>query len=191
MQPNIFTITMRNGLLLGILFSVNFLLGTSKNLALVMLTYLVLALIIYLSYRTAKSYREHHLGGYMRFWQGFNFIVMSFFFAGIISAIFKMIYTRYLNPDFLPALFEQSMQQMETNRALFESFNITMDEAYIDQVERQFKPTAYALQSIWINVFFGVILGLLLSGFVQKKKGLFDDDKPATPNDSSSEPTNK
>lgn len=191
MQANIFTITMRNGLLLGVLFSVNFLLGTSNNLALAMLTYLALALIIYLSYRTTKSYREHHLGGYMRFWQGFNFIVISFFFAGIISAIFKLIYTRYLNPDFLPALFEQSMKQMETNRALFESFNITMDEAYIDQVERQFKPTAYALQSIWINVFFGVILGLLLSGFVQKKKGLFDDDKSATPNDSSSEPTNK
>lgn len=191
MQANIFTITMKNGLLLGILFSVNFLLGTSKNLALVLLTYVVLVLIIYLTFRTAKSYREHHLGGYMRFWQGFNFIVMSFFFAGIISAIFKMIYTRYLNPDFLPALFELSMTQMETNRALFESFNITMDEAYIDQVERQFKPTAYALQSIWINVFFGVILGLLLSGFVQKKKGLFDDDKPATPNDTSSESTNK
>lgn len=191
MQANLFTITMRNGLLLGILFSFNFLLGTSSNLALVLLTYVVLVLIIYLSFRTAKSYRERHLGGYMRYWQGFNFIVMSFFFAGIISAIFKMIYTRYLNPDFLPALFEQSMVQMENNRALFESFNITMDEAYIDQVERQFKPTAYALQSIWINVFFGVILGLLLSGFVQKKKGLFDDDKPTTPNDTSSESTNK
>ncbi len=50
---------MRNGLILGLVFSVNFLFSISSNLLLGLLSYAVIAIIIYLSHRfTVKLSRR-------------------------------------------------------------------------------------------------------------------------------------
>ena len=75
-------------------------------------------------------------------------------------------------------LFEESMRQIEQNRSLFESLNLPLDDNYYEQLERQMRPVNYSLQTIWMNVFSGAILGLILGGIVKKNKGIFDEETP-------------
>lgn len=178
MQANIFRTTMFNGLIMGVLFSLNFFFSATKNLSLVLLGYLLIAFMIVLVYRMAKKFRDNECGGYIKYWTVFNYVVFTFFFASIISSIFKIIYTKYINPEYLPMLFEESMRQIEQNRSLFESLNLPLDDNYYEQLERQMRPINYSLQTIWMNVFSGAILGLILGGIVKKNKGIFDEETP-------------
>jgi hypothetical protein len=176
MQENIFRSTMLNGLIMGILFSVNFVFTSSKSLPLLLLSYVIIALIIVFMYRMLKRYRDTECGGYINYWRSFNYVVLTFLFAGIISTVFKIIYTKYINPDLLPALLEESMKQIENNRGIFESLNLPLDEQYYEELERQMRPVNYSIQTIWVNILFGAVLGFILSGFVKKQKSIFDEE---------------
>ena len=170
---------MFNGLIMGALFSVNFLFTTSKNLIFLLLSYLIITLIIVLMFRMTKRYRDVECGGYIRYWRAFNYVVLTFFFAGIISTVFKILYTTFINPEYLTVLLEQSMQQIEQNRGIFERLNLPLDDNYYAELERQMRPVNYSIQTIWINVLSGTLLGLILAAIVKKQKGIFDEKTPA------------
>jgi hypothetical protein len=131
----------------------------------------------------AVRYRDMENGGFISYWNVFNFTVLTFFFAAIISTIFKIIYTKYINTEYLTYVFQESLKQLELNRSLFEKLNIPVEDNYYEELEKQLKPVRFSIQTIWMNVFSGVIVGLILGGFVRKKKGLFDDE-PAAESDS-------
>lgn len=175
MQANIFKSTMFNGLIMGILFSLNFFFTASKNISLLFLSYLLIAIMIVTMHRMAKRYRDVELDGHIKYWTAFNYVVLTFFFASIISSIFKIIYTRYINPEYLSMLFQESMRQIDQNRAIFEKLNLPLDDNYFEELERQMRPVNYSLQTIWMNVFSGSILGFIIGGIVKKEKGLFDE----------------
>lgn len=180
MQTAIYKITMRNGLFMGLLFSVNFLFSSSRNVTLMLLTYVVMAFIIWGTYRMTRQFRDKEQGGYISYWRAVYYVILLFFFSSIISALIKIGYTSYINTEYLPQLFEEGIRQIENNRALFESLNIPIGEEYIDQLEQQYRPVPYAFQTIWVNILSGTILGLIVGGIVRHKKGLFDDDLPAS-----------
>ena len=122
----------------------------------------------------AKRYRDVDCGGTIKYWKVFNYVVLTFLFAAIISSVFKIIYLQYINTEYLPALFEESMRQMEQNRSLFEKLNLPLDEDYISAVEKTmrlspilFKP--YGSMYSW--ELYSVDLGGVL-----KKKSIFEDD---------------
>jgi hypothetical protein len=179
MQDNIFKSTMFNGLIMGVLFSVNFLFTSSKSLIFLLLSYLIITLIVVLMFRMVKRYRDVECGGYIKYWRAFNYVVLTFFFAGIISTLFKIFYTSYINPEYLTVLFEQSMQQIEQNRGIFDRLNLPLDDNYYVELERQMRPVNYSIQTIWMNVLSGAFLGLILAAFVKKQKGIFDEEIPA------------
>lgn len=167
---------MFNGLIMGVLFSLNFLCSTSKSVLPLILSYLLIITIIVVLYRMAVKYRDAENGGYISYWNVFNFTVLTFFFAAIISTIFKIIYTRYIDTEYLPNALQESLKQIELNKSLFEKLKVPMDENYYDELEKQFQPVRFSIQTIWMNVFSGVIVGFILGGFVRKNKGLFDEE---------------
>ncbi|MCE1154809.1 MAG: DUF4199 domain-containing protein [Bacteroidales bacterium] len=178
MQSEIYKITMRNGLFMGVLFSVNFLFSASRSLPLMLLTYVIIAFIIAATYRMATRFRDRELGGFISYWKAVYFVLLTFFFGGIVSALFKIGYTSFINTGYLPQLFEEGVRQIEQNRALFESLKMPMDENYYEQLERQFRPAPYAFQTIWTNLLAGGVLGLIVGGIVRRRRGLFDSDVP-------------
>lgn len=167
---------MFNGLIMGILFSANFLFSATSSVFTQLLSYVVMSAIIVLMYRMARKFRDQEMGGFIKYWQVFNFVVLTFLFAAIISAVFKMIYTQFIDRDFLSRIFEESMRQMEQNRSLFERFNVNMDDSYYEQLERQLRPASYAMQTIWVNILAGSILGLIIGGIVMRKRSIFDEE---------------
>jgi hypothetical protein len=176
MSPNIFKTTMMNGLVMGILFSLNFWCSTSKQIVPLLLSYALIVIIIVLIYRMAVRFRDVDNGGFISYWNVFNFTVLTFFYAAIISTVFKIIYTTYIDTEYLQMVLQESVKQMEQNRSLFEKLGVPMDDNYYEELEKQMKPVRFSLQTIWLNVFSAVIVGLILGGIVKKNKGLFDDE---------------
>lgn len=176
MQPNIFKTSMTNGLIVGVLFSLKFLLSTSKGLLFNSLSFILFIAIILVMYKMAVSFRDRQLKGFISYWGVVNLTIMTFFFAALISAAFKMVYTSYINPEFLPTLTAETLQALETLQPSFNIFSYIDEDEYLKAFEKQMQPYNYSIQTIWVNVLAGLGLGLVLGAFVMKKRGLFDEE---------------
>ena len=64
---NIFKITMHKGLIVGLIFTANFLMSASQNVILMLLTYPVIIGILYLTYRFTKTFRDEEHAGFISF----------------------------------------------------------------------------------------------------------------------------
>lgn len=158
---------MRNGLILGVLFSINFLITTTENSALGLITYLIVGLIVYLTYRYTVHYRDTELGGAISFGRAYLFVIVQFFFASIISAFVKYFYLRYSKTSFLEDMFNQSMEVME-------KILPTVSGEMYDAMEVITDPQSYTLMTAWTNILLALILGLIIAAIVKRKRFPFD-----------------
>jgi hypothetical protein len=170
MQPNIVKSAMSYGLILGALFSVNFLLSLTNNSLLGLLGWIIVAAILVATYKMAVRYRDKDCEGFISYGKAFSLVVLMFFFAAIISAFVKFIYLQFIDVTYLERQLEQAMLVLETM-----AFPIT-DEIY-KTMSAMLTPTFFSISSIFTNMFLGVFTGLIMAGFVKKEKGLFDDKK--------------
>ena len=168
MKPNLMNSAMRNGLILGILFSVNFLFSISNNLFLGLLTYAMIGIIVYASYRFTAGYRDTDCEGVISYRHALAYVVLLFVFAALISAIVKYIFFQYLNPNFLPELVNKSMEIMEQVMP-------SVPEEMYDNMDTMMTPINYSLMVTWLNVILGFFVGLIVAGIVKKDKNPFDN----------------
>jgi hypothetical protein len=144
------------GLFMGILFTANFFISLPQGIIFRFLSFLIIILIVYAMYRFSVKYRDNECGGYISYGKAFSFILLTFFFASIISSIFKFFYFQFINPDYLTNLLQESLK-------IIDSMQLPVNEEFYDQMEKMMKPITYSLQSIWVDVFLGIILGLIMS----------------------------
>ena len=168
MQSNIFKSAMLNGLIMGVLFSINFLLSISKVTFLVLLSYLIISFILVGIYRMSVRFRDVECGGNIKYGKVFSFIVLTFFFAALISSIVKYVYFQFINPTYLDELLNESLKAIQMMK-------IPIDNASYDQMSKVMKPATFSLQYIWMNVIVGSIVGLIMAAFVKKEKSIFEE----------------
>ena len=168
MQPSISKSAMFNGLIMGVIFSINFLLSVSKNTTLVLLTNVIAVLIVVGIYRQSVRFRDTECEGFISYWKSFSLILLTFFYAALISSVVKYIYFQFINPDYLDQMFQESMKMMRTMK-----FQIT-DES-TDQMKSMLKPATYTLVYVWINVLMGAIVGFIMAAFIKKEKSIFEE----------------
>jgi len=178
MQSNVYHAAMKYGLLMGVLFSVNFLFSISTTPFVALLSYLLIAFILVLTYRFAVAYRDKDNGGTCTFGQAFFFIFLLYLFAAIISSVVKYVYFKFIDVNYLSELLNKSsaiMQQIQ------EQFKLEVPDDYYDSMEKMMNPAMYTLQFIWVNAILGGLVGLIMAPFVKKSKSIFDKNDE-TPN---------
>jgi len=168
MQPSITKTAMFNGLIMGVIFSVNFLFSVSKITTLVLLTNMMAVFIVVGMYRMTIRFRDTECKGIITYWKAFSFILLTFFFAAIISSVVKYVYFQYINPGYLDEMFQETMK-------LLNSMKFPINDAMIDQTKSMLKPVSYTFVFIWTNVFMGLIVGLIMAAFVRKEKSVFEE----------------
>jgi hypothetical protein len=168
MQVNIMKSAMQSGLILGLIFSGNFLLSVSNINALMALTYVVAAFIVYYIYKTAIKFRDTECDGVISYGKSFLFIILLFFYAALISTAIKYVYLRYINTTYLETIFQESMK-------LIQSMKLPMKAADLEQTENMFKPLNFSLLYIWSNVILGTFVALIMSAFIKKDKNIFEN----------------
>ena len=168
MQVNIMKSAMKSGLILGVLFSINFLLSIPSNVFTSILTYVVIAGILVATYRLSVQLRDNEFGGYITYGRVFTFILLSFFYGAIISSLVKFIYFQFVNPEYLSNLYNESM-------LLMEKIGFSIESAVEESMRNLLKPATFSLQYIWVNTLLGVFVGLIMAAFVKKEKNIFEE----------------
>lgn len=168
MQPNIMKSAMQNGLIMGLIFSINFLLSTSKVTSLILLTYIIAMLIIVLLYKFSVRFRDVDSGGSITYGRAFTYIILLFFYAALISTVVKYFYFQFINKEYLSSTFQETMKMMET-------LKFPMKSIEIDQTESMFKPLNFSLLYIWSNVLMGTFVASIMAAFVKKEKSIFEN----------------
>lgn len=166
MKPNLMNSAMRNGLILGIIFSLNFLFSISGNILLGLLSYAAIVFIVYITYRFTLQYRDIDNGGAISYRHALAYVVLLFLFAALISAIVKYVFFQFIKPGFLPDLMNKSIETME------QVMPSVPDEVY-NNMGTMMTPINYTLMATWMNVVLGFFVGLIVAGLVKKDKDLF------------------
>lgn len=170
MPVNILKSAMKGGLILGVLFSLNFLLSVANVTFLNVLTYLIIAFILVATYRLTTGFRDNDCKGYISYSWSLLFIMLLFFYASLISTLVKFVYFKFINPDYLVSLYNEMM-------ILLENFKITgLDEAE-QSMSELFRPASFSFQYMGVNMFMGVLVGLIMAAFTKKERSIFDRDE--------------
>jgi len=167
MQQNIVKSAMINGLIMGVIFSFNFLIALPKSSIMALLSMAITCIIVVMMYRMAVKFRDNECEGIISYGKSLWYIILTFFFASLIVAIVKFFYVQFINKEFLDNLLQESFK-------LIESLKIPIDEDMYSQLEKMMSPIGFAAQTIWSIVLYGVILGLILAFFVKKEKSIFE-----------------
>jgi len=170
MQSNIVKSAMSYGLVLGVLFSVKFLLGLFNNVWLGLSGYFVIAAILVATYKMSVRFRDNDCEGIISYGKAFSLIVQMFFFAAIISAFVKYIYFQFINPDILESLLQQVL-------LMYETLSIPITDELYEAGSVLFTPIPVTMLLSLSNLFLGALTGIIMAIFIKKEKNLFDNKK--------------
>ena len=175
MKPEALKHAMYFGLMLGLVFALNFFLSTLHSGWFVLLMLFVTFTIPYLVYRLTVDCRDRVSGGVISYGAALWYGIQLFFYAALISAVFKFIYIKFLNLDYLPNLVNESL-------IILDKFNMLSGDYGEEQVRLLYTPLYVTMQSIGSNVIMGVLVSLVTAAFAKKDKSIFDTDVPQTNN---------
>ena len=158
---------MNFGAIMGVIFSINFLITTIKSLAL--LQYGFVVVIIYLTYRFAIHCRENVMEGSISYGSALWYVMQLFMYGSMISALVRYLFYMYIKPDFLQNQLNETMQALQGTSVA----EIITGDVY-QQTMEMMTPLNMAFQSIWLNLILGLILGLVIAAIVRKDKNIFN-----------------
>lgn len=167
MQNNTIKSSMINGLIMGGIFTFNFLISLPKSSILALISLVITCVIVVLMYRMTIRFRDNECGGTITYGKSLSYIILTFFFGALIVAVVKFFYVQFIDKEFLDNLLQETYKVLE-------SLKIPMDDEKYNQLEKMMSPIGYTAQTIWANVFYGTITGLILSFFVKKAKSIFE-----------------
>ena len=149
-----------NGLISIIFFVVVDFAGQAGNQAVSWLGGVIFLVLVILAHREFKNEGD----GFMSFGQGLGLGTLIAVISSIISSVFTFIYVSFINTNFIDAIREKSIADMEESG---------QSQAQIDQampfVEMFTSPAAMLIIGILFGVFFGFIISLLVTIFTKNQ----------------------
>jgi hypothetical protein len=157
---------MNFGAIMGVLFSLNFLVVTIKSVA--FLQYFLIVAIIYCAYRFVVDCREKILGGAISYRSALWYVIQLFMYGSMISALVRYLFYAYIKPDYLQILLNEAMQTLQNSSMA----SLVNGDVYQQALEMM-TPLNMALQTFWTNLILGLLLGLILAGIVKRNENPF------------------
>lgn len=167
MKPNIFKSASQNGLLIGVLLSLKFLLSTQDNIILSSFAIVISILIIVAMYLMTKRFRDKDCEGFISYGISFRYILQIYFFGAIISSLVILIYTKFININYFD-------QYMNSALKMYDSMHIPLDDNSYKMLESLFKPSSYAILNLTFSIVIGAFWGVILAAFIKKEKNIFE-----------------
>lgn len=159
---------MNYGAVMGLLFSLNFLVTTVKSIA--FLQYLFIVVIIYCAYRFVVHCRENVMDGVISYGSALWYNMQLFMYGAMISALVRYVFYAYIKPDFLQNQLNETIMALQGTPMA----DVISGEVYQQTVEMM-TPLNMALQAIWLNLMLGLLLGLILAAIVKRSANPFSD----------------
>lgn len=180
-NPGLIKSTMTYGAILGAIIVVySFIIFILKIMPVGILLPIILFIISITIYFTGlyvftKKTRDTQLGGYMTFGQGVMIGILISFFAAIISSFYTYIQNQFIDPDYMPRVFEAQKNWLVS----FMNGKVPdekIDEliARVDESIKGYKPAQALFQGIAGTTLMGALVALITSAILKKKPTPFD-----------------
>jgi hypothetical protein len=154
-----------NGLilsLLGIVYTLAlFFLDLSTNKS---LGYIFIPIQIIVMYFLIKSYRDNFMHGMITFGQATGAGVIIFVYYAIISAVFAYIFYSFIDTSFIG-----KMIAMSEEAGLKKGYSQEQIDLGMKFTKKIMTPFFMSIMSILSNMFFGLIISLIIAAFVRKE----------------------
>jgi hypothetical protein len=135
-------------------------LSLNKNMS-----YIFIALTIFLLFYFIRSYRNNYMNGYITYGQALGAGVVIYLYYAIISAIFMYILFTFIDPGLtnkMLAMIEETMAK--SGKVPAESIDTIMAFQ-----KKMMIPEIQAPLGIFFNMIFGTIISLIVSIFIKKE----------------------
>lgn len=176
MQQNTSNSAMKTGLIVGVILSVQFIMGTVNNYLFSFVALFINFYIIYWLYRQAVRFRDTENNGIISYWKSFFYLFQIYIYGSIILSLTLLIYTSLINQNYLPNLLNETLKYYDNVlKDFYENvlkINVT-DEMY-NYFEATYKPAPFALMNILSGAMYITFWGLILAAFVKKDKSIFE-----------------
>ncbi len=159
-----------DGALLALLWTVSFacyVAGIAQPLYAIAALLLMVATPFFVGKRL-RRFRDESLGGFISMLRGWAFVILVFFYGGILLALVQYVYFAYIDQGYLLASFTTAIQAPE-NKQVIEAYGMqqAVDESLT--MMSTMRPIDYALNVLTMNITIGIIIGLPIAALLQKK----------------------
>ncbi len=157
----------QNGLIVGAMIAVKFLITALKIPVLSSFSvFLSIGIIVFL-YLATKKFRDAQTDQSMTYNQAFGYIFRVYIYGAVIGSLVMLIYA-LLNADFLGVMLNDTLM-------IYEKMNINIDDKTYDILNAVFKPAPYALFNVFGSVIVAAFWSLILALFLKKEKSIFEE----------------
>lgn len=159
MKPEANAFAMRQGLVMGCMFTANFVVSTMPSIALI--SWLIQGTILWYAYHSGVKCRQEILEGEMSYGAGLWFVIQLFLYSSMVAGVFKYIYLKWIDTGYLAEL-------MTTMKALVDTGTMPITQEEADLMMEVLTPENMAIYSIAADTMIGFVLGLVLAMFLKR-----------------------
>lgn len=167
MNENSKKTAMLNGLIIGGLMSLKFLLGTSTVGFISFMALVISVSILVFMYRFAVAYRDNENEGAISYRHAFGFLFQVYFYGSIVLSLIVLLYTTFINQAYLESMSNEMLK-------MYDRINFPVDDSFISVMEAMYKPAPFALLNLFSGVIVGSFWALILGAFIKKEKSIFE-----------------
>ncbi|MDR3651688.1 MAG: DUF4199 domain-containing protein [Paludibacter sp.] len=168
MQQNIKNSARLNGLIVGVMLSLKFVLSAQKYDVLASFSLFISILIVFVLYRMSARFRDTKCEGTISYKHAFSYIFQVYVYGSIISSFVILLYTSFVDTNYLGSMLDVILK-------LYEKINMRFDDKTYKVFETMYKPAPFAILNIISSLFVGAFWGLILAAFLKKEKSVFED----------------
>lgn len=127
--------------------------------------YGTLNLVIVVVFPLLAILKAREIGqGFIKFGAAFSMGFQVILISAILNALWLMVYTSFLDPNYQEIILQQNYEQMSEQGMSTEQMDTAME-----MTKRFTTPLFMSLFSILTQAFFGAIVNLILAGVLQRK----------------------
>ena len=114
-----------------------------------------------------RHFRDYARDGLISFLRGYAYMILIFFYAGLLLAVVLFVYFNFIDQGYLISKFTEMMATEESRQAL-SMYGLTnqMDEALKEIAT--LRPIDFAVNMLTINITTGLLLGIPVAAIMQK-----------------------
>lgn len=114
-----------------------------------------------------RHFRDEAREGCITFLRGYGYIILTFFYAGLLLAAALYVYFAYIDNGYLLGKFME-LTNSEEGKQVLQAYGMTeqMNEGL--QALSELRPIDYALNMLTINILTGFLLGLPIAALMQR-----------------------
>ena len=155
---------MSYGLAMGIFWVIKYLfLIFGYSIPTLSLLYIGLSITVpFIAYYMTNRYRME-IGGQISFFHAWRFGTLLYFFAALIVSLEYFIFFQFIAPrDFIPNVIASLVQTLQSSQ---------VDSTITDSIKQMnFTPIHMAIQGIFNNIFYGIVLSIPVAAVVCRNK---------------------